>query len=74
MKNNRTISIIAISVNLISILYKLMQGARAGWETMLPIVATGAVLTIVAVLIQRNSIAWTAVITAILSILFFFLA
>ncbi len=73
MKNSKIIGIVAICINLIAFLYKGMQGARAGWEALLPIVALGLVLTIIAIIKQRNTITWIATVTAILSVAIFFL-
>lgn len=73
MKNNKVIGIIAITINILAFLYKGMQGARAGWEMLLPVVAVGLVLTIATVIKGRNTIAWLAIITALLSVAIFFM-
>jgi hypothetical protein len=71
-KNNKIWGVLAITINLIAFFYKAIQGARAGWETLLPIVAVGVILTLVTIFLKRNAIAWVAVVTAVLTIVIFF--
>lgn len=71
-KNNKIWGVLAITINLIAFLYKGIQGGRAGWETLLPIVAVGVILTLVTIFLKRNVIAWVAVVMAMLSVAIFF--
>ena len=69
---NRIIGIAAITINFAVILYMAMLGSRAGWETMLPLVAGGFLLAVITLVMGRNVRAWLALGSAGLALLIFF--
>ena len=71
--SNKVIGTIAITISLIAFFYKGMLGGSAGWETLLPIVIVGLVLTVITFAKKRNTVAWIAIGTTALSIVIFFL-
>jgi len=67
------LSILAIAANTMAISTKALLGKRAGWEQLMLYIAVGFVLSIISIIVKRNTVAWAAVASSAASIALFFI-
>lgn len=65
--------IVSIALNLMAILYKMMLGMRAGWESMSILILIGFAFAIISVIIKRHAISWISLASTAAAVAVFFL-